>query len=161
MPGVSVAQIVGPLKFNSGPTQTHALVVGSPALDAADPAGCRDGSGALLQTDQRGFARHVDGNSDGTTRCDIGAFEFGADEFGAGSATLVDFDGDGKSDIGVYRNGTWFILRSSDGGVTATAWGGLPKIDRCQETMTEMARLTLPCTETGCGSSSVLPMAAR
>jgi hypothetical protein len=39
----------------------------------------------------------------------------------------VDFDGDGRSDIAVYRDGTWFILRSSDGGVTTTNWGGLPQ----------------------------------
>ena len=37
----------------------------------------------------------------------------------------VYFDGDGKSDIGVYRDGNWFILRSSDGGVAAVGWGGL------------------------------------
>jgi Kelch motif/Galactose oxidase, central domain len=37
----------------------------------------------------------------------------------------VDFDGDGRSDIGVYRNGAWYLLRSSDGGVTSTGWGGL------------------------------------
>ena len=35
----------------------------------------------------------------------------------------VDFDGDGRSDITVYRNGAWFILRSSDGEVTAVGWG--------------------------------------
>jgi peptidyl-Asp metalloendopeptidase len=35
----------------------------------------------------------------------------------------VDFDGDGRSDIAVYRNGDWFIHRSSDGGVTAVGWG--------------------------------------
>jgi hypothetical protein len=122
VPGVSLAQILGPLKNNGGPTRTHALVAGSPAIDAGDPGGCRNSQGGLLATDQRGFARNIDGNSDGTVRCDIGAVEFGA-----GSAALVDFDGDGKSDIGVYRNGTWFILRSSDGGVTATAWGGLPQ----------------------------------
>ena len=45
----------------------------------------------------------------------------------AGSATLVDFDGDGLSDIGVYRNGVWFIRRSLDGGITAVEWGGLPQ----------------------------------
>ena len=37
----------------------------------------------------------------------------------------VDFDGDGKSDIGVYRDGNWFIRRTSDGGATAVGWGGL------------------------------------
>jgi Right handed beta helix region/FG-GAP-like repeat len=122
VPGVSLAQILGPLTFNGGPTQTHALVAGSPATDAGDPGGCRDNSGALLLKDQRGFTRHVDGNSDGAVRCDIGAVEFGA-----GSATAVDFDGDGLSDIGVYRNGIWFIRRSLDGGTASAGWGGLPQ----------------------------------
>ena len=45
----------------------------------------------------------------------------------SGQPIPVDFDGDGKSEIGIYRDGTWFILRSSDGGVTATGWGGLPQ----------------------------------
>jgi len=31
-----------------------------------------------IATDQRGFARTVDGNSDGSAICDIGAYEFGA-----------------------------------------------------------------------------------
>jgi hypothetical protein len=75
VPAVPLAKILGPLQNNGGPTQTHALVDGSPALDAGDPAGCRDSQGALLQTDQRGFARHVDSNNDGAARCDIGAFE--------------------------------------------------------------------------------------
>jgi Right handed beta helix region/FG-GAP-like repeat len=126
VPGVSIAQILGPMKNNGGSTQTHALVAGSPAIDTGDPGGCRNSQGALLATDQRGFARHVDGNNDGTARCDIGAVEFGAAEFGAGSATLVDFDGDGLSDLGVYRNGVWFIRRSLDGGI-AVEWGGLPQ----------------------------------
>ncbi len=41
------------------------------------------------------------------------------------SKPSIDFDADGKSDIGIYRNGIWYILRSSDGGVTITEWGGL------------------------------------
>ncbi len=46
---------------NGGPTATHALLVGSAAINA---------SGCALDTDQRGFAR------DGS--CDGGSFEFGA-----------------------------------------------------------------------------------
>ena len=36
-----------------------------------------------------------------------------------------DSDGDGKTDIGVWRpgDGYWYILRSSDGGLTQTQWG--------------------------------------
>jgi hypothetical protein len=34
-----------------------------------------------------------------------------------------DYDGDGNVDAAVYRNGMWYVLRSSDGGVTATGWG--------------------------------------
>ena len=35
----------------------------------------------------------------------------------------ADYDGDGKMDIAVYRDETWFILRSS-GGTTTVGWGG-------------------------------------
>ena len=63
---------LGALRSNGGPTQTMALPNGSPALDAGNPAGCRDFSGHLLKTDQRGARRPGGGE---TTGCDIGAFE--------------------------------------------------------------------------------------
>jgi hypothetical protein len=81
VPSVSLAQILGPLTFTGGPTPTHALVAGSPAIDAGDPGGCRNSQGTLISTDQRGFARHVDGNNDGTARCDIGAVELNSLNF--------------------------------------------------------------------------------
>ncbi len=64
---------------NGGPTPTHALLPGSPAIDkglnalAVDPS-----SGTPLVFDQRGlnFPRIRDGNGDGTAIVDIGAFEF-------------------------------------------------------------------------------------
>jgi hypothetical protein len=61
---------LGPLQPNGGPTATHALAADSPAVDRADTSACGD-------ADQRGLARPVDGDGDGTARCDVGAFEFG------------------------------------------------------------------------------------
>ena len=78
VPSVSLAQILAPLSNNGGPTQTHALVAGSPAIDAGNPSGCQDSAGMLLPTDQRGFLRPADGNNDGTSGCDIGAYEASA-----------------------------------------------------------------------------------
>jgi subtilisin-like proprotein convertase family protein len=38
-----------------------------------------------------------------------------------------DYDGDGRADVSVYRDGFWFILRSSDGAATTIGWGGAPQ----------------------------------
>jgi CSLREA domain-containing protein len=67
--------ILGPLQNNGGSTQTHALLAGSPAIDAGNPnVGCVDSTGPL-PTDQRGLPRAFDGNGDNSAVCDIGAFE--------------------------------------------------------------------------------------
>jgi CSLREA domain-containing protein len=65
---------IGPLANNGGPTRTHALLAGSVAIDAANPAATGSGF-ACPAVDQRGSARPQDGNGDATSRCDIGAFE--------------------------------------------------------------------------------------
>ncbi len=64
------------LQDNGGATFTHALLSGSPAIDAGSPSGCTDADANPLPTDQRGSARVVDGDADGVARCDAGAFEF-------------------------------------------------------------------------------------
>jgi predicted outer membrane repeat protein len=76
-PATPINPMVAPLAGNGGPTRTHALLAGSPAIDRGNPAGCRDPGGALLATDQRGpgYPRTKDGNGDGTAICDVGAFE--------------------------------------------------------------------------------------
>jgi len=51
-------------------TYLHPLSATSPAVDAGDPAVCPGG-------DQHNRLRPMDGNSDGTAVCDIGAFEYG------------------------------------------------------------------------------------
>lgn len=61
---------LGPLAYNGGPTSTHALLCDSPAIDLVTPAPL-----LTLNTDQRGEARSKDGNFDGITRHDAGAFE--------------------------------------------------------------------------------------
>ncbi len=75
---------LGPLQNNVGPTETHALLPRSLALDAGNAA-CTDANGNPLTTDQRGLPRPVDGNGDGVAVCDIGAFEL--------QHEVIDFEG--------------------------------------------------------------------
>jgi predicted outer membrane repeat protein len=63
---------LGPLQNNGGPTQTEALQLGSPAIDAGNPSGCTDSQGHLLNTDQRGAPRP---DKEDTGGCDMGAYE--------------------------------------------------------------------------------------
>jgi predicted outer membrane repeat protein len=62
---------LGPLQDNGGPTQTHALLSGSPAIDKGESSGST--------VDQRGLTRPVDHpsipNATGGNGADIGAFE--------------------------------------------------------------------------------------
>ena len=58
------------LALNGGPTQTHALVAGSVAIDAVNNGTCPPPA-----TDQRGIKRPRDGNGDGGLACDIASFE--------------------------------------------------------------------------------------
>jgi hypothetical protein len=79
-PGDTVADpLLGPLQDNGGPTPTHALLPGSPAIDAVSLAACTyddDGDPGTpevsLAKDQRGVARPQGGS------CDIGAYELTA-----------------------------------------------------------------------------------
>ncbi len=54
------------LADNGGPTETHAVQAGSPAIDKGN---------LCLSRDQRSVTRPQDGDRNGTAQCDIGAFE--------------------------------------------------------------------------------------
>ena len=67
-----VDPMLGSLGFNGGPNDlyTHALLPGSPAIDAGSTP---------LGTDQRGGARPQDGDGDSIAAADIGAYEVALD----------------------------------------------------------------------------------
>ena len=115
---VNVDPLLGPLANNGGPTNTHALLLGSPAIDKASAV-------AGITTDQRGRPRPADRgsvpNAPGGNGSDIGAFET------PGGAAPFDFDGDRKTDVGIFRPHTlsadWWINRSSTGETFALRFG--------------------------------------
>jgi parallel beta-helix repeat protein len=88
---------IGPLADNGGPTPTHALLPGSPAIDAGSSADCP-------ATDQRGQPRPANGNGDGLAVCDIGAYEH-----------FQPHHGDANCDGGVNSVDALYVLRWTAG----------------------------------------------
>jgi predicted outer membrane repeat protein len=84
--------VLGPLQDNGGPTETMALLPGSPAINAGTNTGCP-------ATDQRGVTRPQQG------QCDIGAYE---------SPTVTPFKSGGTQDGWVLETSE----TSNQGGVT-------------------------------------------
>ena len=72
VPAVPLSDILDPsLGYNGGGLRTHALVFGSPAVDAVPGAAC------ATAADQRRAPRPQDGDGDNFADCDIGAVERG------------------------------------------------------------------------------------
>lgn len=65
----NTAPMLEPLADNGGPTQTHALLLGSPAMEAGNPGAAGSGYPNCASDDQRGVTRPQG------ARCDIGAYE--------------------------------------------------------------------------------------
>ena len=76
--------LVGPLANSGGPTMTHALLPGSPAIDAN--LACTGSQ----PVDQRNRARGGDGDNDAISGCDIGAYE--ASAYGCTDPTATNYD---------------------------------------------------------------------
>ncbi len=76
--GILIADILDTALAQNGVNPhpyTHALVSGSPAIDAAPSAACL--AAPVNNVDQRGAERNVDGNSAASgNECDVGAFEY-------------------------------------------------------------------------------------
>jgi CSLREA domain-containing protein len=74
--GAVLDAMLGPLADNGGPTLTHALLSGSPAVDGGNPATPGSGGTACPSTDQRGETRPSG------IACDVGAVEGGGGDGG-------------------------------------------------------------------------------
>jgi len=141
VPAVGVSAILSPLADNGGPTQTHALPAGSPALDRAPNASCT--AVPVNGLDQRGQPRNQNGSgSTSANECDVGAFERGGSapppvgafylspakagtiggvafapadilKFDPATGWTLYFDG---SDVGITKNVTAFELQA-DGSI--------------------------------------------
>jgi predicted outer membrane repeat protein len=106
---INTDPLLGSLQYNGGPTKTHALLTGSPAIDAGTAVGAP-------ATDQRGGAR-------------VGATDIGAYEFGAPAATVsgvIFHDVDGDADFTepgtlVFENAVVRLYRDNGDGVINAA----------------------------------------
>ncbi len=108
--------LLGALQDNGGATLTHALLSGSPAVNAANPAAPGGGGGACEAADQRGISRPQG------AQCDIGAFEtllvqFSTDSQNVGEAI-------GLVTVTVDLSSASFLTVTVPYSVSGTALGG-------------------------------------
>lgn len=99
--------MLGSLADNGGPTPTHAVLAGSPALENGDPNGCKDTDGVDFLYDQRGFGfpRVEDGDADGTATCDSGAYERTNPQTQIGNGIMELMDGIASLPADAFGNG--------------------------------------------------------
>jgi len=71
---VNTDPLLQPLGWNGGPTMTHLPGEGSPAIDSI-PVPPYSVGGVMLDHDQRGYPRPLDGDRSGASACDRGAVE--------------------------------------------------------------------------------------
>lgn len=144
--------MLAPLADNGGPTLTHALLTGSPAIDRGTEAGAPN-------TDQRGVPRPIDGDGDGTAAFDVGAVELNACGDGVAAGDEECDDGNSDNDdacTNVCRNaacGDGFIQSGSEECDDANPADG----DGCSQTCGEEEGFTCSgspsvCTPAGDGT---------
>jgi len=113
---LNVNPLLGPLADNGGPTFTHALLTGSPAIDKGKSFG-------VITTDQRGHFRPYDftsiPNASGGDGSDIGAFEVSPPVLSivrAGSKVVVSWP----------AGDTGYTLEGKPNLSPSTAWAAVP-----------------------------------
>ncbi len=110
---INTDPLLGPLQDNGGPTFTHALLTGSPAIDAGDPNFNPNSFNPPMVYDQRGtgFNRVVNG------RVDIGAFEVQAVPSPYAGQVQQPINADGTSVFSVRRGVVPVKFTLTQGGV--------------------------------------------
>ena len=92
--GAPLDPLLGPLAGNGGPTQTHRLLTGSPAIDRGKNFAVDENNNPIA-TDQRGVTRPVDlddppyPNAAGGDASDIGAYELQGDTVQNGTPSFI------------------------------------------------------------------------
>ena len=108
---------------NGGPTVTHALPAGSPALDRIPAGACTGIDDQPLATDQRGAPRGFDEDGDGVAECDVGAYELNRCQ-GKIVDTLPDGSGGGTPAADVILGSDGFDLIDPKQGDDTVCLGG-------------------------------------
>ncbi|SLM28453.1 exported hypothetical protein [Desulfamplus magnetovallimortis] len=93
MPHVWGDPMLDSLGYNGGVTRTHALLLGSPAIDAGD-------NGSSESKDQRGTSRPLDGDGDDNAISDIGSYELIYTPVETFTLTVTDGSGSGEYEAG-------------------------------------------------------------
>jgi hypothetical protein len=114
---INTDPMLGPLQDNGGPTFTHELLNGSPAIDAGDPNFNPNSFNPPMVYDQRGtgFNRVANG------RIDIGAFEVQAVPSSYAGQVQQPINADGSSVFSVRRGVVPVKFTLTQGGVATCA----------------------------------------
>ena len=116
---IDIVTILAPLADNGGPTLTHALVLGSPAVNAGSNGLAVEPGGAPLILDQRGFGfnRIISGT------VDIGAYESPYEDIVFPSEDLIVFDDStGRWKVGLSDGMGGFTWKNGPKWSTAVTW---------------------------------------
>ncbi len=104
---IPIATVLETLSDNGGPTLTHKLATDSPAIDTGTNSAALNEFGGPLTSDQRGIgARVIDGDDNGVSIVDIGAFEAPPGSGGGGGGS------DFEDIVGRAASGTVVVLES-------------------------------------------------